>query len=152
MRSIVPIAAFIALVLTAGPTFASNIDNLPPDQQTIDALLVKASQAQPRDQCFIYAEVVHQMTELSIRQYAAGDTSKAAGLLKQIQELSQKIHLSMAENDKRMKNAEMLLSHTAFRLTEMLHSSNLEDQALVKQTLAQVNQAQNEALMQVFSK
>jgi hypothetical protein len=34
----------------------------------------------------------------------------------------------------------------------MLHSSNLEDQALVKQTLAQVNQAQNEALMQVFSK
>ncbi len=103
----------------------------------------KASQAQPRDQCFIYAEVVHQMTELSIRQYAAGDTSKAAGLLKQIQELSQKIHLSMAENDKRMKNAEMLLSHTAFRLSEMLHSSNLEDQALVKQTLAQVNQAQN---------
>lgn len=152
MRSVVPIAAFIALVLTAGPTFASNIDSLPADQQTIDALLVKASQAQPRDQCFIYAEVVHQMTELSIRQYAAGDTSKAAGLLKQIQEFSQKIHLSMTDNDKRMKNAEMLLSHTAFRLTEMLHSSNLEDQALVKQTLAQVNQAQNEALMQVFSK
>jgi hypothetical protein len=152
MRNVVTVAAFLVLALTAGPTFASNIDSLPPDQQTIDALLVKASQAQPRDQCFIYAEVVHQMTELSIRQYAAGDTSKAAGLLKQIQEFSQKIHLSMAENDKRMKNAEMLLSHTAFRLTEMLHSSNLEDQALVKQTLAQVNQAQNEALMQVFSK
>lgn len=152
MRNVVPVAAFLVFALTAGPTFASNIDSLPPDQQTIDALLVKASQAQPRDQCFIYAEVVHQMTELSIRQYAAGDTSKAAGLLKQIQEFSQKIHLSMAENDKRMKNAEMLLSHTAFRLTEMLHSSNLEDQALVKQTLAQVNQAQNEALMQVFSK
>jgi hypothetical protein len=108
MRNVVPVAAFLVLALTAGPTFASNIDSLPPDQQTIDALLVKASQAQPRDQCFIYAEVVHQMTELSIRQYAAGDTSKAAGLLKQIQEFSQKIHLSMAENDKRMKNAEML--------------------------------------------
>jgi hypothetical protein len=152
MRNVVPVAALLVLALTAGPTFASNLDSIPPDQQSIDALLVKASQAQPRDQCFIYAEVVHQMTELSIRQYAAGDTSKAAGLLKQIQEFSQKIHLSMAENDKRMKNAEMLLSHTAFRLTEMLHSSNLEDQALVKQTLAQVNQAQNEALMQVFSK
>lgn len=152
MRSVVPIAAFLVLALTTGPTFASNLDSVPPDQQSIDALLAKASQAQPRDQCFIYAEAVHQMTELSIRQYAAGDTSKAAGLLKQIQQLSQKIHLSMAENDKRMKNAEMLLSHTAFRLTEMLHSSNLEDQALVKQTLLQVNQAQNEALMQVFSK
>ncbi|MGA8779912.1 MAG: hypothetical protein WB567_04140, partial [Terracidiphilus sp.] len=61
-------------------------------------------------------------------------------------------HLNMANNDKRLKNAEILLSHTAFRLTEMLHSSSLDDQALVKQTLAQVNQAQNEAMMQVFSK
>jgi hypothetical protein len=152
MRSFVPIAAFLVLSLTAGPTFASSLDGVPPDQQTIDALLAKASQAQPRDQCFIYAEVVHQMTELSIRQYAAGETSKATGMLKQIQQFSQKIHLSMAQNDKRMKNAEILLSHTAFRLNEMLHSSSLEDQALVKQTLAQVTQAQNEAMMQVFSK
>jgi hypothetical protein len=152
MRSFVPIAAFLVITLTAGPTFASSLDSVPPDQQTIDALLAKASQAQPREQCFIYAEVVHQMTELSIRQYAAGDTTKATGLLKQIQQFSQKIHLSMAQNDKRMKNAEILLGHTAFRLNEMLHSSSFEDQALVKQTLAQVNQAENEAMMQVFSK
>ncbi len=65
------------------------------------------------------------MTELSIRQYAAGDTSKATGLLKQIQLFSQKIHLYLANNDKRLKNAEILLSHTAFRLTEMLHSSSV---------------------------
>jgi hypothetical protein len=152
MRSLVPVAAFLALSMTAGPVRASSIDSIPPDQQSIDALLVKAGQAQPREQCFIYAEVVHQMTELSIRQYAAGDTTKATGLLRQIQQFAQKIHLSMANNDKRMKNAEILLSHTAFRLTEMLHSSSADDQALVKQTLAQVTQAQNEAMMQVFSK
>ena len=138
--------------MTAGPVRASSLDNAPADQQSIDALLAKAGQAQPRDQCFIYAEVVHQMTELSIRQYAAGDTSKAAGLLKQIQQFAQKIHLSLANNDKRMKNAEILLDHTAFRLNEMLHSSSADDQALVKQTIAQVTQAQNEAMMHVFSK
>jgi hypothetical protein len=152
MRSLVGFAAFVALSMSSVPALASSIDNVPPDQQTIDALLSKASQAQPREQCFLYAEAVHQMTELSIRQYAAGDTSKAVGLLQQIQQFSQKIHLSMANNDKRLKNAEILLSHTAFRLTEMLHTSSAEDQALVKQTLAQVTQAQNEALMQVFSK
>jgi hypothetical protein len=145
-------AAFLTLIMVACPGYASSIDSLPPDQQTIDTLLAKADQAQPREQCFLYAEVVHQMTELSIRQYAAGNVSGATGLLKRIQEFSQKIHLSMAENDKRMKNAEILLSHTAFRLTEMLHTSNAEDQALVKQTLTQVTQAQNEALMQVFQK
>jgi len=152
MRTFVPLAAILSLSLATGIARASSIDSVPPDQQSIDALLNKASQAQPRDQCFIYAEVVHQMTELSIRQYAAGDTTKATGLLKQIQQFAQRIHLSLANNDKRLKNAEILLSHTAFRLTEMLHASSYDDQALVKQTLAQVNQAQNEAMMQVFSK
>jgi hypothetical protein len=34
----------------------------------------------------------------------------------------------------------------------MLHNSSAEDRPLVEQTLAQVNQAQNEAMMQVFRK
>lgn len=152
MRTVVPLAAILALSLSSGIACASSIDGPTPDQQSIDALLTKANQAQPRDQCFLYAEAVHQMTELSIRQYAAGDTAKATGLLKQIQQFSQRIHLSLANNDKRLKNAEILLSHTAFRLTEMLHATSYDDQALVKQTLKQVNQAQDEAMMQIFSK
>ena len=79
-------------------------------------------------------------------------SKRLTGLLKQIQELAQKIHLSMADDDKRLKNAEILLSHTAFRLNEMLHGSSFEDRPLVEQTLAQVNQAQNEAMMEVFHK
>jgi hypothetical protein len=152
MRSLAGFAALLALSLSTAPVRASSLDNASADQQAIDTLLAKANLAQPREQCFLYAEAVHQMTELSIRQYAAGDTTKATGLLKQIQQFSQKIHLNMANNDKRLKNAEILLSHTAFRLTEMLHSSSGDDQVLVKQTLAQVTQAQNEAMMQVFSK
>ena len=73
-------------------------------------------------------------------------------LLKQIQKLAHKIHLSMSDDNKRLKNAEILLRHTAFRLTEMLHSSSFEDRDLVQDTLAQVNQAQNEAMMGVFRK
>ena len=122
------------------------------DQQSIDALQAKILLAQPREQCFLYAELVHEMTEFSLRQYAAGDGEKAAGLLKQVQGLAHKIHLSMSEDNKRLKNAQILLRHTAFRLTEMLHNSSLEDQPLVAQTLAQVNQAQDEAMLQVFRK
>jgi hypothetical protein len=92
------------------------------------------------------------MTELSLRQYAAGDVDKASDLLKQIQQLAHKIHLSVADDNKRLKNAEILLRHTSFRLSEMLHNSSFEDRPLVQETLAQVNQAQTEAMMQVFRK
>jgi hypothetical protein len=115
-------------------------------------MAAKAKLAQPREQCFLYAQLVHGMTELSVRQYAAGDVAKAAELLKQIQPLAQKIHLSMAGSDKRLKDAEILLRHTAFRLNEMLHTSSFEDRPLVEQTLAQVSQVQNQAMMQVFSR
>jgi hypothetical protein len=62
------------------------------------------------------------------------------------------MHLSVAENDKRLKNAEILLRHTAFRLTEMLHNSNSDDRPLVQETLAQVNKAQSETMLEVFRK
>ena len=90
--------------------------------------------------------------ELSVHQYASGDGEKAASLLKQVQEMAHKIHLTMSEDNKRLKNAQILLRHTAFRLNEMLHNSSLEDQPLVAATLAQVNQAQDEAMLQVFRK
>ncbi len=152
MRYIVRIAAVFALSSTILPVRAYSSDSSLPDQQTIDALEVRADQAQPREQCFLYAELMQQMTELSIRQYQAGDVTKATGLLQRIQRIAKKIHLSLADNDKRLKNAEILLSRTAFRLTEMLHSTSIEDRPIVAQTLSQVNQAENAAMMRVFSK
>lgn len=152
MRTVVPIAALLVLSVSIAPAFASPPDATTPDQGSIEALEAKALQAEPRDQCFLYAQLVHQATELSIRQYAAGDVTKATGLLKQIQQFAQKIHFNLGDNDKRLKNSEMLLNHAAFRLHEMLHVSTLEDRPLVEQTLSQVNQAQNAAMMQVFSK
>jgi hypothetical protein len=152
MRIPVSLAVLALLTVTSVPLCASGFDDKIPDQQSIDALEARALLAQPREQCFLYAELVHQMTELSLRQYAAGDADKASLMLKHIQEFAHKIHLSLADNDKRLKYAEILLRHTAFRLTEMLHSSRFEDRPLVQQTLAQVNEAQNEAMMQVFKK
>jgi hypothetical protein len=152
MQFKVSLAVLALVAVSVVPARASGLDDKTFDQGSINALQAKILQAQPREQCFLYAELVHQMTEVSLRQYSAGDDQKAAALLKQVQEFSHKIHLSMSDGDKRMKNAEILLRHTAFRLTEMLHSSSLEDQPLVAATLAQVNEAQNEAMMQVFRK
>lgn len=150
MRTMVPIAALLAASLMFAPVCAYGSHDKPLDEESIAALEAKANQAQPREQCFLYAKLVHQMTELSLRQFAAGNVAKADGLLKRIQTMASKIHLSLARNDKRLKNTEILLSNTAFRLNEMLKSSDYEERALLKQTLATVNDAQNEAMLQVF--
>lgn len=134
------------------PAFASSPDDKPIDQDSIAALEARITQAQPREQCFLYAELIHQMTEFSLKQYAAGDVDKATDLLKQIQAVTHKMHLSVAENDKRLKNAEILMRHTAFRLNQMLHNSSYEDRPLVQETLAQVNRAQSETMLEVFRK
>jgi hypothetical protein len=152
MRSKIRFVAILALSITVVPVCAFSSDAKTPEEMSIDALEAKASQAQPREQCFLYAQLVNEMTEMSLHRYASGDIEKADGLLQRIQQLAQKIHLSLAGNDKRLKNAEILLSKTSFRLNEMLHSSDYDDRSLVEATLAKVNQAQDEAMMQVFQK
>lgn len=152
MGSKVPLAVLAFLMVTVIPAGASGFDDKVFDQQSIDALAARINQAQPREQCFLYAQLVHEMTEVSLRQYAAGNVDKATSLLKQIQQLSHKIHLSMSDDNKRLKTAQILLRHTAFRLTEMLHNSAYEDRPLVEETLTQVNDAQTEAMLQVFRK
>jgi hypothetical protein len=152
MRSQAWSTILLTIAAFAVPAFASSPDDKPIDQDSIAALQARIIQAQPREQCFLYAELIHEMTEFSLKQYAAGDVDKATDLLKQVQTITHKMHLSVGENDKRLKNAEILLRHTAFRLTEMLHNSSMDDRPLVQETLVQVNKAQSETMLEVFRK
>jgi polysaccharide pyruvyl transferase WcaK-like protein len=145
MRSRIFPAVFIVVTALSIPACAASFDDKVPDQQSIDALELRAGAAQPREQCFLYAQLVHEMIEFSAMQYATG-------LLKRAQEFTHKIHLAVSEDNKRLKNAQILMRHTAFRLSEMLHASSFEDRPLVEETLARLNEAQTEAMLQVFRK
>lgn len=147
---IVPVVLLIGALSL--PACAADLDSKTPDQQSIEALEQRADQAQPREQCYLYAQLVHEMVEYSARQYAAGDVAQATGLLKRAQMFTHKIHMALAANDKKLKDAQILLRHTAFRLSELLHSSDYQDRPVVEQTLAQLNEAQNEAMLAVFKK
>jgi hypothetical protein len=148
---IAPVVVVLMSALTI-PAFAASLDDKLPDPAAIAALEQRAAQAQPREQCFLYAQLVHEMIEFSAQQYAAGDSAKASGLLKMALEFTHKIRAALAVNDKKLKDAQILMRHTAFRLNELLHSGNTEDRELVQETLSQLNQAQNDAMMQVFKK
>ena len=152
MRSRACSAIVLAFAALQTPAWASSPEEKSYDQNTIAALESRIGQAAPREQCYLYAELIHQMTEISLKQYAAGDVDKASEMLKQVQQIVQKMHFRVADNDKRLKSAEILLRRSAFRLKEMLQSSSSEDRPLVEATLAQVNQAENETMLQVFRK
>ncbi|HEX6496046.1 MAG TPA: hypothetical protein VF018_11215, partial [Acidobacteriaceae bacterium] len=68
---------FIALLL-APLCHASGMDNKKPlDPVALSALAAKANLAPPKEQCFLYAELVHQMTELAGRQLSQGEDPSA---------------------------------------------------------------------------
>lgn len=148
MRTKVPLAIALFLLLAAAPACLRAAQNSAPTLQSIQDLAARASHAQPRDQCFLYAQLVSQMTELSLRQYAAGDASRALASLHDIQQFARKINLSLSNSDKHLRDAEILLNQTSFRLRNLLQSADYQDLPVVQQTLAEVNHAQDRALNQ----
>ena len=128
---------------------ASGIDeNI--DAQTIASLESRVLTANPREQCFLYTELVHKMTEQAGKQIVAGDDVAASATLKKIEHYAQMIHMHLANDTKRLKNAEMLMRHTTMRLTAFLHISSGDDREVVKSTLARLDVVQEELLTQVF--
>ena len=144
-----PIGLILFIALLFPPlSRASGMDDKPIDPVALSALATKASLASPKDQCFLYAELVHQMTMLAGHQVSQGEDPSAT--LRAVRDYTQKIHMAEASNNKRLKNAQILMERTAFRLNELLHSAGLDDRPVLESTLKNLNQVQNELMMQVF--
>lgn len=152
MRRSRTILAVLVLPLLTAPVYAMGSDDHQPNEQSITELQQKIQTAHPREQCYLYAELIHEMTEMSIQQYAAGNSNKGNALLQRVQELTHKLHKTVSDDDKRLKKAEILLRHTVFRLSEMLHDTGYQDRKVVAKTLQSVSQADNDAMLQVFKK
>src|ERR1700742_5192260 len=99
---------FIAFLITP---ISHAADNTPPlDPVALSALATKASLASPKDQCFLYAELVHQMTMLAGHQVSQGEDPSAT--LRAVRDYTEKIHMAEASNNKRLKNAQILMERT----------------------------------------
>ena len=121
------------------------------DNQAITQLEQRAEQANPREQCFLYTELVSAMTEVAGKQLLDGDTDQASATLKKVAHYAQLIHMNLARDTKRLKNAEMTMHRTTYRLNEYLHRASSEDAPTLQATLKQLSQVQSELLTQVFN-
>src|SRR5689334_9923567 len=73
------------------------------DDQAISQLEQRAEQANPREQCFLYTELVSAMTEAAGKQLMDGDTDRASATLKKVAKYAQLIHMNLARDTKRLK-------------------------------------------------
>ena len=155
MKSISRFAFLLALplVLSFSTTSrAASVDDNLPTAEALVQLELRAQQANPRDQCFLYTELVHVMTEIAGKQMLDGDVDQATATLKKVNDYAKLIHMDLSSNSKRVKNAEELMHHTSYRLGEYLRKASNEDRDTLQATLKQLDQVHDELLAQVFKK
>lgn len=133
------------VVAAAGET----LDNL--DAAALAHLEDKALHASPREQSYLYTELVHVYSQLAGRQLAAGDTNQAQATLKRIQFYIVRVQSGLTSKAKKLKSAEMLLESASFRMNQLAHRVSTEDQPSVQATLKEINKVHDEMLTQVFA-
>lgn len=147
-------AAFLGLLpalFFVSPAPAFSATQLPVSPEAIARLEQQASLANPREQCFLYTELVHAMTEKAGQEIASGEIDQAASTLKQINLYAHLIHLNLARDTKRLKNAQMLMHNTIYRLASYTHLFSGDERNTAQDTLRQLNQVNEELLTQVFN-
>jgi hypothetical protein len=87
-RFVAIIFIIATLSLICACTSAWGLDDLP---TALGALRVKADQAQPRDRCFLYTELVSRMTDLAGQQFNSGNAEEALETLNLEREYTEKI-------------------------------------------------------------
>jgi hypothetical protein len=121
-----------------------------PDARHLAQLEAKAAAATPRDQPWLYAELVHSMTDIATQEFQAGQDQQASISLRLAQTYARRIRVSLLRNAHRLQRAEILVRHTAFRLHQLLLGASIRDQPTLVATIRQLNQVQAEMLNQVL--
>ena len=149
MPFLATVVVIFILPLASAYASASAVDN---SRIAVAALQAKADQAQPRDRCFLYAELVSQLTDLAGRQFNSGDSVQASETLKLVQRYAEKIHMDVVDDNKKLKNTELLVQRTSIRLKDILSEASYDDRPALEATLKQLNQVQEQLMTQFFTK
>ncbi len=134
------------------PAFASNPDETVLDAAALGQMEVRADHALARDQCYLYTELLHGLTELAGRQMEAGQDDAAAATMVQVDAVATKLEVVTGKDAKRLKNAEMLLEHTTHRLSDMLRVASSEQRSVMLSTLKHLYAVHTSVLAMVFAR
>jgi G:T/U-mismatch repair DNA glycosylase len=125
---------------------------LPQHAIAVSELEAKADQALRQEQCFRYAELVSRMTDIARLQFSTGDSAAGEQTLSFVRQNVTKLQASIGDDTKKLKAAETLMQHTAFRLEGILHEAPYDNRDALEMTLKQVKNVQTQLMMEVFKK
>ncbi len=150
MRTPLCILSALCLLASGFPAHASN-DEVSLNLTELAQLEIKATLADPREQCFLYTQLVQGYTDIAGKQMADGEMEKASATLKRVQGFTEHIHLALSKDTRRLKNAEMAMHTASHHLGQYLHLVSDEDKAVAESTLKQLDKVNGEILAQVFA-
>ncbi len=142
----------LLLGMGGGSVRASGVDDMALDAGALLQMEQRAASANPRDQCFLYAEVVQGFTDLAGRQMAAGEDEQASVTMRHVDEIAVKLHDSTAKDAKRLKMAEVMMDRTTRHLADMVRVVSAEQRANMQHTLQHLNAVHSELLATVFAR
>ncbi len=142
--------SFFALTL-AYPSMLLAADNRFPDLSALQALAEKAQHANLREQCYLYAELVRGSTELANHKLAEGDSEAGALALKSVEAYAAAMDLALAADAKKLKDAEILLRESSFRLKAAMLASSIDDRPAMASALGKINAAESRVMGAVFA-
>jgi hypothetical protein len=110
----------------------------------------EADHAKPRDQCYLYTQLVDALTVTAARQVAAGEDEDAGKTVGRIGEVSAKLQRAAARDAKKLKDAEKMLSESARKLQGLSRIASGGERDQMRATLAKLDAAHNKVLDLVF--
>jgi hypothetical protein len=128
---------------------ASDLDS---DSAALTALQAKADQAPTRDRCFIYAELVGQLADRFDQQIKLNDSEQASESLRLLRQYADRMDSAIADDSKKLKDAELITRHATFRLGSMLRGASYEDRPALDATLKLLYRTQTNLMMRVFKR
>jgi len=138
-------------VLCSTPAMASGPDDNLLDPAALSHLEQQAEKAQPREQCILYTQVLHNLTEVAGKQLEDGQEEQAASTLQHIEAVTKKMEQVLLKDAKQLKNAELLMEHTTRRLKDMLHLASSDNRPKLQATLERLKVEQAAMLNEVFA-
>jgi hypothetical protein len=110
----------------------------------------QADHAKPRDQCYLYTQLVDALMERAARQVAAGDDVDAGKTVGRIDEVTAKVQRSAARDARKLKNAEKMLGESARKLNDLSRVANGGERDEMRATLHKLDAVHNKILSLVF--
>lgn len=149
--AIVVFACTCILGPTAQKTWAAGPAESAMDAPALVELEQRAASAEIRERCYLYSELLHDWTELAGRAMSEGNDSAAATAIEHADLDAAKLKAAIERDSKRLKNAELLLEHTAHRLSDMVRVATMDQHDTMQAVLKHLNSVHDELLAQIFA-